>query len=90
MQSYYFLVIYTNIIVSKMRKILIFSALGIEMGILGTKCGICEPLQSPTGLALEMDGSAELCRERPNNNSRPKYYDSSRYKNPDASCALDV
>ena len=39
------------------------------------QCGTCEPLQSPTDVALEMSGSAELCRERPNNNSRTKYYD---------------
>ena len=48
------------------------------------KCGTCEPLQSPTGLALEMSGSAELCRERPNRNSRTKYYDSSHADEQDA------
>ena len=30
------------------------------------QCGTCEPLQSPTDVALEMSGSAELCRKRPN------------------------
>ena len=44
-----------------------------------------EPLQSQTGLALEMRGSAELCRERPNENSRTKYYDSSHADEQDAS-----
>jgi len=48
------------------------------------QCGTCEPLQSPTGLALEMSGSAELCRERPNENSRTKYYDSSHADEQDA------
>ena len=41
------------------------------------------PLSS-TGLALEMCGSAELCRERPNRNSRTKYYDSSHADEQDA------
>ena len=49
------------------------------------KCGTCEPLQSPTDVALEMRGSAELCRERPNENSRTKYYDSSHADELDAS-----
>ena len=48
------------------------------------KCGTCEPLQSPTDVALEMSGSAELCRERPNENSRTKYYDSSHADEQDA------
>ena len=48
------------------------------------QCGTCDPLQSPTGLALEMIGSAELCRERPNKNSRTKYYDSSHVDEQDA------
>ena len=43
-----------------------------------------EPLQSPTDVALEMSGSAELCRERPNENSRTKYYDSSHADEQDA------
>ena len=42
-------------------------------------------MKSPTGLALEMKGSAELCRERPNENSRTKYYDSSHADEQDAS-----
>ena len=49
------------------------------------QCGTCEPLQSPTDVALEMRGSAELCRERPNENSRTKYYDSSHANEQDAS-----
>ena len=49
------------------------------------QCGACEPLQSPTDVALEMSGSAELCRERPNENSRTKYYDSSHADEQDAS-----
>ena len=48
------------------------------------QCGTCEPLQSPTDVALEMSGSAELCRERPNKNSRTKYYDSSHADEQDA------
>ena len=48
------------------------------------QCGACEPLQSPTDVALEMSGSAELCRERPNKNSRTKYYDSSHADEQDA------
>ena len=44
------------------------------------QCGTCEPLQSPTDVALEMSGSAELCRERPNKNSRTKYYDARHRK----------
>ena len=48
------------------------------------QCGTCEPLQSPTDVALEMSGSAELCRERPNENSRTKYYDSSHADEQDA------
>ena len=48
------------------------------------QCGTCEPLQSPTDVALEMRGSAELCRERPNENSRTKYYDSSHADEQDA------
>ena len=48
------------------------------------KCGTCEPLQSPTDVALEMSGSAELCRERPNESSRTKYYDSSHADEQDA------
>ena len=59
-------------------------ALGIGTGKLGTKCGACEPLQSPTDVALEMSGSAELCRERPNLNSRNKYYDDSHTTDKDA------
>ena len=47
-------------------------------------CGTCEPLQSPTDVALEMRGSAELWRERPNKNSRTKYYDSSHADEQDA------
>ena len=43
-------------------------------------CGTCEPLQSPTDVALEMRGPAELCRERPNLYSRTKYYDDSHAK----------
>ena len=49
------------------------------------QCGTCEPLQSPTDVALEMSGSAELCRERPNEDSRTKYYDSSHADELDAS-----
>ena len=48
------------------------------------QCGTCEPLQSPTDVALEMRGPAELCRERPNENSRTKYYDSSHANEQDA------
>lgn len=48
------------------------------------KCGTREPLQGPTDVALEMRGSAELCRERPNKNSRTKYYDSSHADEQDA------
>ena len=44
------------------------------------QCGTCEPLQSPTGLALEMSGSAELCRERPNKDSRNTNYDERQWK----------
>ena len=44
------------------------------------QCGTCEPLQSPTDVALEMKGSAELCRERPNNESRNKNYDARHRK----------
>ena len=44
------------------------------------QCGTCEPLQSPTDVALEMSGSAELWRERPNPNSRNKYYDARHRK----------
>ena len=65
-------------------KFQFFPALGIGTGKLGTKCGTCEPLQSPTDVALEMSGSAELCRERPNENSRTKYYDSSHADEQDA------
>ena len=43
-------------------------------------CGTCEPLQSPTDVALEMSGSAELCRERPNKESRNKNYDARHRK----------
>ena len=49
------------------------------------QCGTCEPLQSPTDVALEMSGSAELCRERPNLHSRTKYYDDSHTTDKDAS-----
>ena len=49
------------------------------------QCGTCEPLQSPTDVALEMRGSAELWRERPNENSRTKYYDSRHANEQDAS-----
>ena len=48
------------------------------------QCGTCEPLQSPTDVALEMSGSAELCRERPNNNSRNTNYDDSHTTDKDA------
>ena len=48
------------------------------------QCGTCEPLQSPTDVALEMSGSAELCRERPNLYSRNKYYDDSHTTDKDA------
>ena len=48
------------------------------------QCGTCEPLQSPTDVALEMRGPAELCWERPNNNSRTKYYDDSHTTDKDA------
>ena len=41
-------------------------------------------MKSPTDVALEMGGSAELCRERPNENSRTKYYDSSHADEQDA------
>ena len=48
------------------------------------QCGTCEPLQSPTDVALER----MICRtmeERPNENSRTKYYDSSHADEQDAS-----
>ena len=48
------------------------------------QCGTCEPLQSPTDVALEMSGSAELCRERPNKDSRNTNYDDSHAKEQDA------
>lgn len=41
-------------------------------------------MQSPTDVALEMSGSAELWRERPNENSRTIYYDSSLADEQDA------
>ena len=44
------------------------------------QCGTCEPLSSPTDVALEMSGSAELWRERSNPNSRNKYYDARHRK----------
>ena len=44
------------------------------------QCGTCEPLQSPTDVALEISGSAELCWERPNNESRNKNYDARHRK----------
>ncbi len=56
---------------------------GPKFGIV-QQCGTCEPLQSPTDVALAMSGSAELCRERPNENSRTKYYDSSHADEQDA------
>ena len=66
---------------AKNRKNLLFSALGIERANLVRSAA---PLQSPTDVALEMSGSAELCRERPNENSRTKYYDSSHADEQDA------
>ena len=48
------------------------------------QCGTCEPLQSPTDVALEMRGPTELCWERPNLYSRTKYYDDSHTTDKDA------
>ena len=63
------------------RKITFSPALGIERANLVRSTA---PLQSPTDVALEMSGSAELCRERPNESSRTKYYDSSHADEQDA------
>ena len=53
------------------------------------QCGTCEPLQSPTDIALER----MICRtmeERPNKNSRTKYQGASRAKDQAAGGAEDT
>ena len=53
------------------------------------QCGTCEPLQSPTDVALER----MICRameERPNKNSRTKYQGASRAKDQAAGGAEDT
>ena len=80
-----------------MGKIMIFSvALGIGRatvlcplrrsghGLSPVPSGERSAPLSPTDVALEMSEFTELCRERPNENSRTKYYDSSHADEQDA------